>query len=199
MPVRSPLRQRDAASRDDILQALATLSTADKARLRYAATLRSIGLAGTTWEDLISEARTRALSGVRTWPSDVPFVAFMLQTMRSIASELRDQAVASGEVLESDLARDEGVETRQGLADLATDDISPERSAAARSAIRQIESLFAGDDEALGVLEALALGESPDEARHRIGIDAVTYASAQRRIRRTLARAQLGEADERVD
>ena len=38
-------------------------------------------------EDLVGEALRRVLDGCRKWPRDVPFMAFLLQTLRSIAWE----------------------------------------------------------------------------------------------------------------
>lgn len=176
------------ASTQEVEGALVTLSSANKARLRYAAQLRSIGLTGVGWEDLLSEAAARALSGARRWPKDVPFVAFMMQTVRSIASEEWHRLSMRGETLESDLHTNDHNHGESVLAELALDTLSPERIAQARSALREIEEFFTDDPEALSVIRGLALGHSPEETQVEAGMSAVSYASTQRRIRRTLAK-----------
>lgn len=175
------------ASTQEVAGALMTLSSADKARLRYAAQLRSIGLIAVSWEDLLSEAAARALSGARRWPKVVPFVAFMMQTVRSIASEEWHRLSTRGEALESDLQAPDDNQEGSVLAELALDALTPERVAQARSALREIEGLFLDDPEALSVIRGLALGHSPEETQVETGMSAVSYASTQRRIRRTLA------------
>lgn len=176
------------ASTQEVEGALVSLSSANKARLRYAAQLRSIGLIGVDWEDLLSEAAARALSGARRWPKDVPFVAFMMQTVRSIASEEWHRLSMRGEALESDLHTSDDNQGESVLAELALDTLSPERIAQARSALREIEELFTDDPEALSVIRGLAFGHSPEETQVEAGMSAVSYASTQRRIRRTLAK-----------
>ena len=176
------------ASPQEVASALVTLSSGNKARLRYAAQLRGIGLIGVSWEDLLSEATARALSGARRWPKDVPFVAFMMQTVRSIASEEWYRLSTRGETLESDLRAIDDNQEASVLADLAIDALTPERVAQARSALREIEKLFFDDPEALSVIRGLAFGHSPEETQVEAGISAVSYATTQRRIRRTLAK-----------
>jgi len=175
------------ASAQEVAGALVTLSSANKARLRYAAHLRSIGLIGVSWEDLLSEAAARALSGTRRWPKDVPFVAFMMQTVRSIASEEWHRLSTRGETLESDLQATDDNQEGSVLAEIVLDTVTPERVAQARSALREIEGLFIDDPDALSVFRGLALGHSPEETQVQAGMSAVSYASTQRRIRRTLA------------
>jgi DNA-directed RNA polymerase specialized sigma24 family protein len=174
------------ASPQQVAIALVTMSSADKARLKHSAQLRSVGLSGISWEDLVSEAAARALSGVRHWPIDVPFPAFMMQTIRSIASEEWQRLSASGELLESDLASVYDDQRDSILAELAIDTVTPERIFLARSALQEIESLFFDDPEALSVISGLALGHSPEETRTMARMTAVSYATTQRRIRRAL-------------
>jgi len=176
------------ASPQEVARALVNLSPVNKARLRHAAQLRSLGLAGASWEDLVSEAAARALSGSRRWPSEVPFIAFMIQTVRSIASEEWNRMLILGETLESDLQAANGDQHESVLAELAIDTLTPERVAQSRSALQEIEGLFSNDPEALNVIRGLALGHSPEETQAESRMSAVSYASTQRRIRRILAR-----------
>lgn len=176
------------ASSKEVEHALATMSSADRARLRHSAQLRSLGLTGVDWEDLISEATTRALSGVRRWPRDVPFIAFMIQTIRSIASEEWQQRLFLAEDLDSDPSSGTDTQSSHVVPDLATDMVTPERVAQAHSALGEIESIFSGDDEALSIIRGLALGHTPEETQKEANLSSVSYASAQRRIRRVLAK-----------
>lgn len=176
------------ASAQQVARALVGLSPADKARLRHAAQLRCLGLAGTSWEDLVSEAAARALSGSRRWPAEVPFIAFMIQTVRSIASEEWNRMSSLGETLESDIQAANDNRQDSVMAELATDTSTPERIAQSRSALQEIEGLFSDDPEALNVLRGLALGHSPEETQAEFHMSAVSYSSTQRRIRRTLAK-----------
>lgn len=158
------------------------LSTADSARLAQLARLRCLGAVGLEWQDLLHEAFIRMLDGRRRWPRDVPFVAFMAQTMRSIASETRQADMVEFGALEEHEARGE-----QGAAHaLAGTDITPEREMAGRQMLLEIEALFADDAIGLAVLEGLARGDPAGEMQMQLGLDPTTYASTLRRIRRRL-------------
>lgn len=172
------------ASVAEVVEALNRLTKAALLRLKRIGQLRAAGLSGTGWDDLLNEAICRALSGDRRWPKGVPFVAFLAQTMRSIASEerrrIRTQPSSTGTKEASDDSR--------GVAQEAAEDLTPERLLLAKDAIRRIEALFADDPLALEVLNGLALGLEPDEIMERTGSTKTQYASAQRRIRRQLVR-----------
>ena len=53
--------------------------------------------------------------------------------------------------------------------------------------LQEIETLFAEDAVGLAVLEAAARGDSAAEVQAQLGLDATTYASTLRRIRRRLS------------
>lgn len=158
------------------------LSTADSARLAQLARLRCLGAVGLEWQDLLHEAFIRVLDGRRRWPRDVPFVAFMAQSMRSIATETRQADMVEFGTLGEHESGDE-----HGSANaLARTDITPERQIAGRQMLLKIEALFAEDAIGLAVLAASARGDSADEVQVQLGLDATTYASTLRRIRRRL-------------
>ncbi len=73
---------------DEVRDAVAALTTADLLRLQRIGAIygASIGVEGM---DLVNEAISRALSGVRGCPRDVSFVVFLRNAMRSIASSER--------------------------------------------------------------------------------------------------------------
>lgn len=174
------------ASTTEVIEALDALSPEDLFRLRQLAKLRASALVVMDWEDLLSEAIKRSLDGARQWPVGVPFLAFMAQTMRSIASEERREANAHMTVAEADLAWEEGQSSP--LADLSSTDIDPAREVEAKQTLRAIEALFQDDPAALAVLHGFALGSSPEEIQADCGLTPIQYASTQRRIRRALTR-----------
>jgi len=178
------------ASHDEVVTAFEGLSHSDLARLRQLARLRSFKMPGQDWEDLLSEAVSRVLAGSRRWPKSVPFIAFMAQTMRSVADEQWERLKREGWVLEGDLESSDG-EMSISLAELAVDEVDPLRLALARSALAGIARLFAQDADALKVLQGMAEGLSPEEIMQSAQMGKTAYATTQRRIRRTLAKHPL--------
>ena len=64
----------------------------------------------------------------------------------------------------------------------------PERATAAAQALAEGDRLFAADPVALRIVAGLAEGLDAAEIRRRYGLDATTYDSARRRMRRALLR-----------
>src|ERR1700744_5939432 len=98
MAALSPMPNADPrnASEKEVAIAFAALNAADYARLARIAQLRARGLPELDWRDLLHDATTRALEGARRWPADVPFMAFVAQTLRSVASEAWRRRVRDG-------------------------------------------------------------------------------------------------------
>jgi DNA-directed RNA polymerase specialized sigma24 family protein len=172
---------------DQITSAFGALSTADLVRIKQIAILRSAGLAYETWEDLLNETITRTLEGSRRWPLHVPFIAFLAQTMRSIASEEWRRLESVQFIREAEF-EGKGPEQESALVNLALTEITPEREAIAAQTLRMIDALFEDDMEATAVLHGLANGSTPEEIQDAIKISPTIFSSAQRRIRRTFAR-----------
>lgn len=176
--------------RKQIEEAISGLSNTDLLRLKRVAQLRTFGLPDMNWEDLLQEAIVRALAGSRAWPSGVPFLAFLVQTMRSIANEAWRNAQRSNITLESEFESAEtNSDTREfRLDDMATNDINPEREVMARDALRRIEALFTKDSDATSILIGLAQGLSPQEIQSQGEMTLARYEAAQKRIRRKLSK-----------
>ncbi|NLR73471.1 hypothetical protein HGI47_21660 [Novosphingobium sp. ERN07] len=168
------------ASTAEAAMAVAALTEADFARLGQIARLRARGLERLGWDDLLHEAVERTLDGRRRWPSSVPFVVFMREVIRSIASEAR--RVQVWEV--SGSAADDAIAAMPAPA------ADPELEAIGRDLLTSIEQLFVNDDTALGVIHGLIDELAPSEIQDRLGIDQTTYDSTRRRIRRKIAAAQ---------
>lgn len=178
--------QAGFASVDELKAAFIGLAGEDLLKLKQIARLRSFGLPTSTWEDLLQEALFRAFTGARQWPVTVPFLAFLAQTMRSIATDERRRAQDVEVISEADLGVDE--DSTKHIENVAITTATPESLAAARSALREIEQLFIGDREVLQVLDGLALGSTPAEVQSASGMTPVQYSTAQKRIQRALAK-----------
>ena len=178
---------REVATAQECAAALRRLSDGDLRRLEQLARLRVIGLHAVDWRDLLHEAIVRLLDGTRQWPRDVPLVAFLRETMRSIASDHWRRLERPVVVAESELGIDGEIDGSEvGHArDVAG---QPERQVSADETLARIEDAFRDDDEALKVMAGMAGGKSPREIQEETGMDETRYASTQRRIRRRLGR-----------
>ena len=185
--------ERDIASPAEVESALANLSPADMLRLKRIAQLRSVGLAEAEWKDLLQESFSRALSGMRRWPRHVPFVAFLAQTIRSIANEHWRRARAAAVTLESDLRPAGDYADGSAIDALTVNPLDPEREVAARLTLERVERLFENDLPALAIIRALGEGLSPEEIQRQTGMTQTEYSTAQRRIRRKVAKAISGK------
>ena len=178
---------REVATAQECAAALRRLSDGDLRRLEQLARLRVIGLHAVDWRDLLHEAIVRFLDGTRQWPRDVPLVAFLRETMRSIASDHWRRLERPVVVAESELGIDGEIDGSEvGHArDVAG---QPERQVSADETLARIEDAFRDDDEALKVMAGMASGKSPREIQEETGMVETRYASTQRRIRRRLGR-----------
>ena len=179
----------EVASPSESAYALKQLSDADLRRLEQIARLRVIGLHDLDWQDLLHDAVARLLDGSRKCPRGLSLVVFLRETMRSIASDHWRRRRARPILLEAELPRTEGEEV-SSIVENAPDFIAdPEREAAAAETLAKIEAVFQNDPEALLVIVGMASGKSPNEIQEEADMTPTRYASTQRRIRRTLARA----------
>ena len=179
------------ATTAEVAAALVALSGADLVRLKRIAQLRSTGLSPVNWEDLVNEAVARSLAGARAWPRSIPFIAFLAQTIRSIASEERRRLDHEQTCVEADLRS--GEDDDQPIAGLAVNHITPERELIARKTLKDIENLFHDDQEAKSILHGFGQGATPEQIQASAALTPTQYASAQRRIRRRLARYLAGK------
>lgn len=176
--VTKPLTASPAAA----AKAIVGLSTADKLRIERFARLRAVSLGPVEWQDLLQEAIGRILSGSRRWPPSVPMVAFLQQTIRSVAHEERRRLIKRLELRESQL----------GPSDAGTlyqhQDDGPDalRALGAKEQLREILEAFKGDREVLLLIDGLAGGETALETQARAGFTSLAYDAARKRFRRKL-------------
>lgn len=158
------------ASPDEAAATLAALEPADSIRLEKLARNRLHGGYNDAWRDLLQEAVKRILEGTRKWPRNVPFVAFVAEVMRSVASEYRRQ---QRQFRPDDSERE-----------LISGNPGPDREAEARSEMTAIEDHFGDDDDALAVVMAKFDGYSPEEIQTMFNLTSTQYDTTLKRIRR---------------
>lgn len=126
--------------------------------------------------DLLREAICRALDGERRCPRDVPFMAFLVMTMKSIASHARKKerrTVACAEPPEPTSMDRSGAVTAR----------SPEDEVVITSALDEIYAHFKDDEEALLVLMGWAEGLRGKALREATGLDQAALDYVGKRIR----------------
>lgn len=171
---------------DEVRDAISALTAADILRLQRVGSAYGFGI-GADGMDLVNEAISRTLSGVRACPRDVPFVVFLSNAMRSIASSERAK-VKEEPMLERMTV---GLEDRPAVFDQPSVGRNAEETVLARedaeARLKTLEQLFADDEEAQLVLMG-DLDEMPAaDIRAISGWSEQDYASVRRRMRRKLS------------
>ena len=194
----------DPATDDDIRDAIEALTEDDAFRLRKAA---QAFLFGTEYQDameLVNEAVLRAMDGTlggqgRYWPKQrVPFVAFMIMTMMSIADGSRESHLMSRtDRLEGLSLKGEGADhvldylgfSTQSVEDEALDaEEEAATIARAKADADRIDALFANDQEVGWLVMCIKEGKSPAKARELAGFTTTEYETIRKRLRRGAAK-----------
>ena len=187
----------------EVRTAIAGLRDADRARLTSAARVwvRQFKLDVIHFgvRDLVSEAIARTLAGERQWRRDVGIVLHLIETMKSIASLRRKQALAAASAgfrveRQADLKPPDPPLEEDG--EEAADDPlaavpAPDRgleSLLARDGIRVFRRHFAGDPPALAVIDDWMEGWKGPDIQERNGLEHDEFQAAVRRVRRFAAR-----------
>jgi DNA-directed RNA polymerase specialized sigma24 family protein len=165
-----------------VFEQLELLSADDKIRLRLIERRRRSGTDFRQGE-LYHEAVCRALIGKRRCPVGLPLIAFIAQTMRSLASHRRAQLKRARLVTKNGQNGDMSGQhplTNQHNPEVAL--IEQEDT----DVVAAIYECLDGDDEAQLVIMALADGKKGKELRDELGIDQATYDYAMRRIKKAV-------------
>lgn len=164
----------DHATSAEIDKALRALSDADLLRLHGVARFRAQQLAalgrGIDADDLLHDAITRTVAGERHWPVKVPFVKYLCETMRSIASHPPKHA----RMVPAD---DDDISCASNACDSC-------ELAASRELLAMIAEMFKDDDEVSRVLGGLAAGKNGPDIQRDLGISATKYETIMTRLRR---------------
>jgi DNA-directed RNA polymerase specialized sigma24 family protein len=169
---------------EEVLERLDSLSAEDKRRLKLIELRR---LSGTDFKEglLYQEAVCQVIVGERRCPHGVSFVAFLAQSMRSIASHRRK--ALSRQVPTS---KPDGSNGHFDLP-IAADQLDPEETLIEREAadvVAELYKLLEGDDEAQLTTLAIADGKKGKELRDELGVDQAGYDYIMKRIRRAAAK-----------
>lgn len=188
------------ATADQIREAIEALTENDALRLRKAAIAC---LPGTEYQDhkeVINEAVRRAIDASvglrgRNWPINrVPFVAFMIKTMESIANGSReshamsktdrfDALVLEGSAADHPLDR-LGMSTASVEMEAIEAEDEAEAVALAKVDAARIEAFFADDQDVGWLIMCLKDGKSAAKARAIAGYSTTEYETIRRRMRR---------------
>ncbi len=183
----------------DIQAAIEALSAAEAYRLHRAARLLIRATEYEQPQDLLNEVFTRAMQAStgepgRRWPkSRVPFVAFVIETMKGLANDSRESAwVTRSTSLEEAQVAAEGDGVPAGSPPSVEEELLDleERDAAelkAGQALSQIEGLFENDEEVSLMLECLKDGMIGAAIISTCGFrDQTHYETVRRRMRRRI-------------
>ena len=154
-------------------RAISALSPADLRRLELIARARSRGLSAVDWRDLLQESIVRTLDGSRRWPREVPLVAFLAQTIRSVASVMRSRLT------------EDCVGGAEGSSAEGRDDAHLRIEEAHQ--LRDIKRHFAEDQAVLDLIGGLEIGETAKETQARCGLTENGYGAARKRFWRGVA------------
>ncbi|WP_157040563.1 hypothetical protein [Polaromonas naphthalenivorans] len=189
------------ATPEDVHQAIEALSNEDRYRLRKAS---MICLAGTEYQDpmeLVHEAMVRTMSAAnggkgRHWPKDVPFMAYMIQTLKGLADDSRQSAAQKKtDHLEVMAAEGATVEEALGRFGYCHSDVlsqaveweeSENRQDRAKTDALLIDARFADDNEVTLIIMGHKDGLTPAEIRELGEMNQTQYETARRRLRRGL-------------
>lgn len=167
---------------EEVFEQLELLSPDDKIRLRIIERRRRDGTDFRQGE-LYHDAVCRALIGKRRCPVGLPLIAFVAQTMRSLASHRRAQ------LKRARLVANNGHSGDVPGQHLLTNQHNPEAALIEQEdtdVVAGIYECLEGDDEAQLVIMALAHGKKGKELRDELGIDQATYDYAMRRIKKAV-------------
>lgn len=181
-------RADDAVGRAaDLAAAIDALSDIELVRLKALARLWSRDLpGGLGWSDILHEAIARVLDGSRSWPADVPILAFLSGVMRSICNDHWRRARLEQRLL---VSRDDP-DQRRWPSEEADEVPDPERVLAAAQTLANVSRLFEDDPLALKIIAGMADGLAAREICGVHGMSELDYDTTRRRMRRTLLRHQ---------
>jgi DNA-directed RNA polymerase specialized sigma24 family protein len=171
----------DYLSAAEVGAAFDALSPDDKLKLGAIETIRRSGT-GFGIGELLHEVVCRALTGDRNCPRDVPFMAFLVETMRSIASHARKKQRRSAPL--SAVPHASSAEDGQG--DPPATGPSPEEALIEQqdaAAVQAIHGRFEDDPEAQLVLMGWGDGLRGRALREATGLDQSALDYTAKRIR----------------
>ncbi len=170
-------------TRDEIADAIRSLTPAQSARLRAVADHYAYAMAA---DDLLQEAFVRALAEERHCPTHIDVVRFLAEVMRSIANAEYEKAKGRPHLVAVANHGDQheaSVDPPDSC--IAVDDwLAREHHATERR--KEILALFDDDPQARDIIEGRMAELDADELRELTGLDVIAYDSKLRLIRRRI-------------
>lgn len=130
-------------------------------------------------DEILSEAIVVTASGQRKVPRNVPFVAFLAETMKSITSNEARKIRKKATPIDDDPENDP-------ILNIADKNIDIEYEVVANQEIENIYELFKKDEDVTLLLMAKYDGLDPDEICEMENWNRTKYNSVQKRLRRGL-------------
>jgi hypothetical protein len=164
------------------------LSSDDKMKL-IAIERKFLGGTGRQKGELYREALCRALLGDRHCPRDVPVIAFLIESMRSIASHDRERQGRTTSLDPEDAIGPLGSRLSPNL---ASDQLDPEEcllaqeESAAGDTIARIQGHFGSDEQCQLLLLGWAEGLRGRDLRDFVGVDQARLDYLGKKIRRAM-------------
>lgn len=191
----------NAATPEDVRQAIGALSKEELYRIRKAA---EYCLWGTEFQDpaeIINEAILRTMNAAcgekgRHWPKNIPFIAYMIKTIQGLANDSQESSSQKRtdhmEAMATETTGAEDVLGRFGHhhIDVLTQALeleeTSERQDRAKEIVSKIDAYFAGDSEVTWVIMGHKDELSVSEIRELSGMTQTQYETARKRFRRGL-------------
>jgi DNA-directed RNA polymerase specialized sigma24 family protein len=195
--------QNEKSSVAEAVAAVREIATEDEVRAQllaldedalYRLELRAVGyrrmLPRQDVEELVNETLRRALEGCRKWPKDVPFMAFLFESMRSIAWEFLKRN--RREVSDSQIGADNDDEENASYLERRPAEVGdPDDAARLALFADEVERMFSDDDDVMAVIIGRVEGLSAAETRERFELTPHTFEAAQKRLRRGVLAGRL--------
>ncbi len=201
-----------AATLEELGEAVQKLAGGELRRLARHGDQLVFGTRYTGGLELLCESIARALVGAsgsprerlkgRVWRQEVNFVAFLMMTMKGLASDSRGslpvRVERQMEALTGDDGEESGAMRRAGLCSASVEDELVEREES-EAHLRQvdadarlIERHFADDDEVRAILEGEKAGWPAERVRAEHGMTRRAYDTARTRMRRGVDKLMPG-------
>lgn len=168
---------------------IAALTDADWRRAERISHGLAAGVVGIEPEDLLQEALTKLLEGVRVWPAGVPTLVVLENVMRSIANNTRKRNTEGpiDETLEVDPLEDEDRQgTFAGNIVFSSTTITPEEEVSVQQQIAAVYAALAADSDLQDLATAWAMGLRGNDAIDELGWAKDKYEAQRKRLVRRL-------------
>lgn len=191
----------DAATPEDVRQAIGALSKVELYRILKAAKYCLPGSEYQDPEEIINEAIVRTMNAAsdekgRHWPKNIPFIAYMIKTIQGLANDSRESSVQTRtdymEAMATETASAEEVLGRfeHHHVDVLTQALeleeTSERQDRAKEIVSKIDAYFSVDSEVTWVIMGHKDELSVSEIRELSGMAQTQYETARKRFRRGL-------------